>query len=151
MKLYAPVSIVNDFEGFDNVLFRWLVGHRPHPHPPLPYDQIIEGYDPNQEITGEEDVTFYVRELFTQYEVDMLQEYLLQPSGYVTDGTILVPKYVPLPVPNKPHWRYTAQAFGGGVHLLEIYARPNYNLPFEVEVFYDRWDGGHCIERSKKD
>jgi hypothetical protein len=118
MKLYAPVSIVNDFKGCDNVILRWLVEILPEP---LSYYLIIENHDPHQPSQGELDVHYYVDELFTQKEFDMLQTYLL----------------LPLPIPNRRTPRYTAQSMGGGVDCLMIYERPNYNLPFKVEAFYD--------------
>ncbi|MDO0823085.1 hypothetical protein [Desulfosporosinus nitroreducens] len=100
--------------------------------PIFPYEKLIVNYDPNNE--DFETTASSVDELFTQQEIELLQDYL------ETRGVELeVKKAENLPVDSN----YLGQGFfpiGGGSGLIELNKNEGCNLPFKVQGNYDYKD-----------
>lgn len=89
MRLYRAWSLVDDFNGQDQVLFNWFVVGRKEPV--IPYSCLIENYDES------EDESIYdhmlVNEYFTWDETEELRSYL-----WSAHQLRLMVEEVPLPV-----------------------------------------------------
>ena len=73
IRLFSAYSLVDNFRGHDRVRLNWI--HLQRRIPPASYGRLIEGY---AQINERVRIFFedYVKELFTEQEIDLLSGYL---------------------------------------------------------------------------
>jgi hypothetical protein len=151
-KLFSAYSIIDDFCGHGRVKVHWFYCDRIRPI--IPYELLIQNYQPGDAYTEN-----CINEFFTEYEIDLLREYLWE-----FHGDKLYPCKVSLPIFEKSapfsaigtsstinfdpktgeaHFETTADYY-------ELFHEEEYTLPFRVEGYFDLEAHFTCASCSQK-
>ncbi len=130
VKLFSAVSIVNNFQGRDNVRLNWICTGRNGSD--TIHDKMIAG-----RCSANETIAPYLmehmRELFTEDEIQYLKDYLLNAHGMEIEAReedmAAFDVFMPMPYGNIP-----AGKDRGFYHLPED---KRWTMPFSVSAFYD--------------
>lgn len=129
-RLYRVKSVVDKYDGYKNVTFKWFVSQRkPEDRPPISYEIGLVPSLQDDFYTKD-----FLRELFTEKEALALVSYVL-PKG----GNIEI-KEIELPI-KKIFVGYGSIAVGGMCDFYRLDKSSDYNLPFEVWGYFDLGEG----------
>ncbi len=137
IKLYRAWTQVDGFMGRDNVSFNWFRINREEPQ--APFEELIQDYQPGN-LYAED----YVKELFTESELEELRAYLTE--AHVSE---LLAEEIQLPVENFVVG-LGAMAVGGLTDFYMLDKEPGYNLSFPVWAFYDLSGCPETVKLSEK-
>jgi hypothetical protein len=129
LKLYHVRTTGVQYCGCKNVAFDWFRCERGEPRP---YAELIENYDLADELVvgyAESAIDGY----FTEAEAIALKAYLDREHGHEGVTTI---KEMELPIPSNT-MGVAAIPVGGGTDFLMLHREPAFDLPFEVEGYFD--------------
>jgi len=151
MRLFSAWSIVNNFIGYDEVVFNWFYAER-EKHLAA-YKELIANYHHLDEVIKPymED---YVNELFTEEEIKALRAYLSKrsPAGrhfrckghYQTQQIELFVAEMPLPIREPARDKNIIlrnATHSGGLQDKYIFSNEDgYDLPFKVYAYHDLRD-----------
>jgi hypothetical protein len=127
-SLYRVTSTVSEHRGHEDVTFSWFVQDRREPV--FPYEEVIEGYDPDAEGVGYAEGA--VDELFTLTEANVLADYLWRAWG---DDSVEITE-VPLPLSGNT-MPIGAIPMGLEQDVFMLSETKGYDLPLDVWGYYD--------------
>ncbi len=130
--LYKVYSVVNNFIykglSYDNLRIIWFVINRQEPI--VPFEQAIENYS-ELSLTARVNPENFIKQCFTLAEAESLKQYLsaAQKINAIIEGC---------PLPVKGHVNgYRDVPPAPGTDYVTLHKKPNYNLPFKVEGFFN--------------
>jgi len=128
--LYYVQTTVMKYEGYWHVTFSWLrCGQTDRP-----YQDLIENYDPldpNVDYPRQA-----IDEMFSESEANLLKQYL--DRCHSGDFPLPVTRIDKVELPIKMNQgAMGALAVGGLTDFYMLHRRPNYDLPFKVEGYFD--------------
>ena len=129
IKLFTASTIVPKYHNYANVTFDWFVWERQEKLV-VRYADLIDGYDSLREESRFYSEA-YINELFTETEVNAFATWLLQVFG--ANCNI---KAAEVPV-EKNAIGLSALPVGGSTDFHMIHRHPKYDLPFDVEGYFD--------------
>jgi hypothetical protein len=131
LKLFRVSSRTAEFDGIKNVSFEWFRSktvreRRAH------YADLIAEYDPKHEHAYFAEAR--VEELFTEDEAKLLKAYLDEVHGDGDTTTMITEKSCPICF---NEMGLSTIPIGGGQSCYLLYKERWYNLPFQVEGYFD--------------
>lgn len=114
--------------GRDEVPIYWYCFERQEPI--APYNQIIRDFGTIPDYRLRNGIKRSVDELFTENEVNLLQDYLTQT------GVMVEIEQIELPV-HQHFWNFGSMPYGGLDKKIPLYTHKGYSLPFKVEGHLD--------------
>ncbi len=130
VRLFSAYSLVDNYQGRDSVRFNWIYLEREAPV--ASYEQLIGDYkciDERVRPYFEE----YVKELFTEEEIEMLRSYLFESKGAVLqvneEPVPAMSVFVPMPYQGMPP--------GSGRGFYYLSENKQCELPFRAAAYFD--------------
>jgi len=131
MRLFRAISVVDNFQGKDGVVFDWYCSHREQPV--APYEELLVGFYPSESMKY---IQEGINEYFTEQETKELAVFLrkLKQTQNIDFTRFYVKEMkVPMEIQDLQSERFI-DCFTSVYSLHEV---EGYNLSIPVEAYYD--------------